>query len=272
MTAPGPLENRAFLPAIFGLILLGVSSCGSLALSTATLSESSLSKIQDSDELVKNLAQRIHQFRSLRTLATVSYWGTDGRAGFQEAVLVHRPDRLRLETLSPLGAILIVTVDADNIEGFHPREGLFYRGRSSKENLLRYTQIPLELEELTSLLMGLPPMEARGRWEGGENSLYREIDGGRKERILFDPSLGAPMRWERLDPGGTIELSAVFSDYVATAAGLFPLKISLEDHNQQKRLEIRYQEPELNVALPLPLFVQEKPANAREIPLESLGG
>lgn len=272
MTAPGPVEKRAFLPAIFGLILLGVSSCGSLALSTATLSESSPSKIQDSDELVKNLAQRIHQFRSLRTLATVSYWGTDGRAGFQEAILVHRPDRLRLETLSPLGAILIVTVDADNIEGFHPREGLFYRGRSSKENLLRYIQIPLELGELTSLLMGLPPMEARGRWEGGENSLYREIGERGMEKIVFDPALGVPAGWQRLGLDGAVELSALFSEYIPTPAGLFPSKISLEAPAQQKRLEIRYQEPELNVALPLPLFVQEKPASAREIPLESLGG
>ena len=272
MRLAGRKGKHAFLAGILGLILLGVSSCGSIFPQTATLSESSPPKIQDTGELVKNLSQRIHQFRSLRTLATVSYWGTDGRAGFQEAILVNRPDRLRLETLSPLGAILIVTVDADNIEGFHPREGLFYRGKSSKKNLLRYTQIPLGLRELTSLLMGLPPVEAQGPWEGGENSLYREIGGGGREKIVFDPTLGVPARWERLGPDGAIELSALFSEYIPTPAGLFPAKISLEDHNQQKRLEIRYQEPELNVALPLPLFVQEKPASAREIPLESLGG
>ena len=276
MRRPYREVDRACLPGIGGLILLGMFlgnlSCAPVAPQATSLPESSLAKSRDPGELAKSLTQRIHQFQSLRTLATIYYWGSDGRAGFQEAILVHRPDRLRLETLSPLGAILIVTVDADEIVGFHPREGLFYRGRSSKENLFRYTHIPLELGELTSLLMGLPPVAAQGSWEEGDNSIYRELGGGERERIVFDPILGVPTRWERLRVDGETELSALFADFFSTAAGLFPLKISLEAHTQQKRLEIHYQEPELNVTLPSPLFVQEKPANTKEIPLESLGG
>ena len=183
-----------------------------------------------------------------------------------------RPDRLRLETLSPLGAILIVTIDAGEIVGFHPREGLFYRGKSSKENIFHYTQIPLELGELTSLLVGLPPVSPEGHWERGENSIQRDIAGGGRERIAFHPTLGIPTRWERSGVDGAIEMSALFDDFFSTPDGPFPLKISLEAPIQQKRLEIRYQEPELNVTLPSPLFVQEKPASARELPLESLGG
>ena len=276
MTPPCREGDRACLPGGSGLILLGlfvgILSCAPIAPQTTNYPDSSLTKSWDVGELAKSLAQRNHQLRSLRTLATVSYWGEDGRAGFQEAILVHRPDRLRLETLSPLGAILIVTADGAEIMGFHPREGLFYRGRSSKENLFRYTQIPLELGELTSLLMGLPPLEAQGRWEQGDNSIYLELAGGVRDRIVLHPSLGVPAKWERLSAAGEIELSALFSDFFLTPDGPFPLKISLEAHTQQKRLEIHYQEPELNVTLPLSLFVQEKPANAREIALESLGG
>jgi hypothetical protein len=171
-----------------------------------------------------------------------------------------------------LGAILIVTADTDEMVGFHPREGLFFRGRSSKENILRYIQIPLELGEVTSLLLGLPPVEIQGRWEEEGNSIHREIRGGRTEVVTFHPTLEIPTKWERLDPDGRIELSALFSDFFSSPSGLFPSRISLEAHDRQKRLEIRYQEPELNVALPSSLFVQEKPAHLREIPLESLGG
>lgn len=264
------------LPGIGGLILsgmfVGILSCAPILPQPSTSLGSSLSKNRATAELVQTLAVRVHQFRSLRALATVSYWGTEGRAGFQEAILVHRPDRLRLETLSLLGAILIVTVDADEITGFHPREGLFYRGISSKENLFRYTKIPLELGELTSLLMGLPPVEVQGQWEEEENSIHRQIDGGRKETITFHPTLDIVTKWERFSVNGEIELRALFADFSSTPAGLFPLKISLEAHAQQRRLEIHYQDPELNVTLPFPLFVQEKPASAREIPLESLGG
>lgn len=276
MRLPVREGKRASLPGISVLILLGtfvgISGCGSITSQTDGLSESILPQSQDTGALVKNLAQRIHQSRTLRSLAAVNYWGKDGRGGFQEAILVHRPDRLRLETLSPLGAILIVTVNADAIAGFHTREGLFYRGKSSKENIFRYTHIPLELGELTSLLMGLPPVEAHGRWEGEANSIHRTLGGGGREVIAFHPALGVPTKWERFGADGEVELGAIFADFASTPAGPFPLKITLEAPAQEIRLEIHYQEPELNIELPLPFFVQERPGSAREVPLESLGG
>src|SRR5258708_25647326 len=119
------------------------------------------------EKLVGSLAQRDQQFQSLRSLASVHYRGPEGSQGFQEAVLVQRPDKARLETLTLLGAILIVTVNADQIAGLHPREGVFVRGKSSEANLFRYTRIPLELQELTRLLLGLPPVMISADWQIG---------------------------------------------------------------------------------------------------------
>jgi hypothetical protein len=96
-------------------------------------------------------------------------------------------------------------------------------------------------------------------------------DGGR-DKITFHSTFGLPVKWERFNSRGKIELSALFSDFSPTSAGLFPLKISVEVPTPQRRLEIRYQDPELNVALPLAIFVQEKPAHVRELSIESLGG
>ena len=223
------------------------------------------------NKLVRILTERNEQFHSLRTLATVSYRGPEGRQAFQEAVLVQRPDRLRLETLSGLGAILIVTANGNQIAGFHPREGLFLRGQSSKENLFRYTQIPLELQEITGLLVGLPPVTSASKWKIGGSSLYRELEGSGKEIITFDPAREIPIRWHRLAPDGSPELSAAFENFSSTPAGLFPSKITLEAASQQRSLEIVYQEPELNAALPPELFSQQKPANVKELPIEALG-
>jgi hypothetical protein len=222
------------------------------------------------EELFQSLAERAKQFRSLRSLASVHYQGKDGRGKFEEAIVVEGPDKLRLETLSSFGAILIVTANATRVAGFDARENVFVHGRSSKENLARLTRIPLELREIAALLMGLPPIEIQGPWDAKQNSLHRELGGGRNEVVTFDSKLGVPTRWERSGPGGGIELSAIFSDFLSTPPGLFPLKISLEAHAQQRRLEIRYQDPEVNVDLPPALFVQEKPMNVREIPLEAL--
>jgi len=223
-------------------------------------------------ELAQSLIQRTAELKSLRTLAGVYYSGSDGKGSFQEVVLVHRPDRLRLETLSPMGALLILTASADEIAGFHTREGVFYRGKSSPENLYRFTQIPLGVEEVTAVLMGLPPVAGEGEWKNEGPSIGRDLGGGWKETVTFHPSQLLPIRWQRLDPAGRVEMSARFSDFTTTPAGQFPLKIVLEAPAQQSRLEITYKEPELNVDLAAALFIQQKPESAREVPLDSLGG
>jgi hypothetical protein len=74
-----------------------------------------------------------------------------------------------------------------------------------------------------------------------------------------------------LSPDGTPEVSAVFDNFSPTPGGPFPLKIIVETARQQRRLEVTYQEPEINVEISPALFFQEKPANAKEIPIEALG-
>jgi hypothetical protein len=226
----------------------------------------------NANKLLEILSQRDKQFHSLRAPAQVNYRGPEGRQGFQEAVLIQRPDRLRLETLSGLGAILIVTANANELAGFHPREGVFIRGKPSKENLFRYTRIPLELREITGLLLGLPPVTSASDWQIGGNSLYREIQGKGREIISFDPATAIPVKWYRLGLDGSPELSAAFENFVSTPAGMFPLKVSVEAAGQHRILEITYQEPELNAPIPPELFSQKKPANAKELPIEAIGG
>jgi outer membrane lipoprotein-sorting protein len=223
------------------------------------------------EKLAAILSRRDQEFKSLRALASVYYRGPEGRQGFQEAVLVQRPDKARLETLSGLGAILVVTVNADQIAGFHPREGVFVRGKSSKENLFRYTRMPLELHEMTRLLLGLPPVTLSADWKIAGSALYRDLNGQRKEVVTFDLTRELPIRWYRLNPDGSAELSAAFDNFTSTAAGLFPAKIILEAAAQQRSLEIAYQDPEVNVELPPSVFIQEKPPNAKEVPIEALG-
>jgi hypothetical protein len=226
----------------------------------------------ESTELIKSIAQRREQFRSLRSPAQVNYAGPDGRHSFQEAVVVQRPDRLRLETLSPLGAILIVTANDKEIVGYHPREGVFVRGRRSKENLLRYTKIPLELDEMTSLLIGLPPVDPSAPWKQEGNTLiFSAADGRKKDAVAFESQQPVPTKWERFNASGAVELSAQFSDYVSTAAGLFPSKLSIEAPLQKRKLELRYQEPELNGKIPSSDFTQQKPPHAQEVPIEAIG-
>ncbi len=221
-------------------------------------------------KLIEALKQRDGALRSVRTLARVDYSGPEGKHSFQEAVLVERPDRLRLETLTMLGAILIVTANDKELIGYHPREGVFVRGQRSKENLRRYTQMPLELEEITRLLIGLPPLDAGATWQQ-DGAVLIFSGNGRRDLVAFESAQMVPTQWQRFTSDGMVELSAQFGDYVSTPAGLFPTRIIFEAHLQKRRLEIRFQEPELNAKIPAELFSQQKPPHVQELPIEAVG-
>ena len=259
---------------LFTVIIVAIVGCSTVARQIPSPPELDSGQPPEAgwtaDRLVGILAQREQQFQSLRSLASVYYRGPEGNQGFQEAVLVQRPDKARLETLTLLGAILIVTVNADQIAGLHPREGLYLLGKSSKENLFLYTRIPLELQEMTRLLIGLPPITNSADWQIGGNSLYRELNGQGKEIVVFDLAREIPIRWYSLGPDGSPELSAAFENFASTPAGLFPTKITFEVAPQKRSVEIIYQEPEVNVEIEPSLFVQEKPASAQEVPIEAL--
>ena len=222
-------------------------------------------------KLIDSMSQRVQQFRSIKGLAQVDYTGPDGKYGFQEAVLVQRPDRLRLETLSFLGAILIVTANSKELVGYHPREGVFVRGDRTKANLSRYTQIPLDLEEITMLLIGLPPVDPEGSVEQDENTLIFSSKEGKRDVVAFESQQPVPTQWKRLNAGGDVELSAEFGDYIDTPAGLFPSRIVFEANLQRKKVQIRYQQPEINPTISPELFSQQKPPNVQEVPIEAIG-
>lgn len=225
----------------------------------------------ESSKLIESIKQRNEKFRSLRALAQVDYAGPEGKHGFQEAVIVERPDRLRLDTLTFLGAILIFTANDKELVGYHPREGVFVRGQPTRENLRRYTQIPLELQEITMLLMGLPPVDAKAPSKQEGNTLTFSSNGRKRDVLAFESPQPVPTKWERFNDDGKIELSAQFSDYVSTPVGLFPQTILSEAQLQKKKLSIRYKEPELNATIPPEQFTQQIPAHVKEVPIEAVG-
>ena len=121
------------------------------------------------------------------------------------------------------------------------------------------------------LLMGLPPVDAGAPWKQEGNTLNFSANGRARDVLAFESHEPVPTRWERFNADGAVELTAQFSDYVATAAGLFPRAIFLEAPLQKKKLSMRYKEPELNGSVAPELFTQQIPAHAKEVPIEAVG-
>jgi len=269
------VHRRAGVASVTSFKILILTAVAFALFGCATVTPPPESKLPapvwEAGKLIESITQRDRQFRSLRALAQIDYAGPEGKHGFQEAVLIQRPDRLRLETLTFLGAILIVTANDKEIIGLHPREGVFVRGSPTKENLRRYTQISLELKEITALLSGLPPVDVNPTPSLDGNTLIFAQNGRKRDALTFDLQQPVPSKWERFNAEGKVELSAQFSNYVSTPAGLFAQRIVFEAPLQKKKVEIRYQEPEINGSIPAELFSQQKPANAQEVPIEAVG-
>ncbi len=218
------------------------------------------------------IAERNDVFRSLRSLARISYRASGGRGAFDAAVLVRRPHRLRLEAFSIVGAALILTVDDGAVTGFLPSEGKFYRAGTSRQNLFRATQMLLDLDELAALMMGLPPVDATAAWDIGARALKRARPDGSTDILTFDSDATAPIRWKRLGPSGKPWYIATFEDFSDTPFGRFPRQITLETPPLQRSYRIRYDDPEINVTLPESHFAQDLPEGAVRVPLPSPTG
>jgi uncharacterized protein DUF4292 len=265
--SPGALL-RSFVHFSLAVLLFGLGACTTVAPPAAPKPPVPQ---WEPDKLTASLKQRAEKFRSLRALAQIDYAGPEGKHGFEEAVIVQRPDSVRLETLTFLGAILIFTANDKEMLGYHPREGVFVRAQPAKENLRRYTQISLDLREVTLLLLGLPPIDANASGKQEGNTLVFSSNGRKRDVLTFDSPEPVPTRWERFNDNGQVELSAQFNDYVATSSGLFPQTVMSEAPLQKKKLSIRYKEPEFNGSIPPELFTQQIPAHAKEVPIEAVG-
>ena len=221
--------------------------------------------------MIDALRSRSDQLKSLKAVARVNYSSGNNRQSFQEAVLVARPDRLRLETLSILGSVFIVTSNGQEITAYDPRGGTYVHGQGSRAALAKFTQIPLEVGEITDVLMGIPPVPPTASSQQQGNSLIFASAPETTDRVSFESDQPVPTRWERMSSQGQVEVAAAFSDYIQTSAGLFPTMITIDLPRNGRHVEIRYDQPELNGTISNDVFVQPKPANVKEYPIEALG-
>jgi len=106
-------------------------------------------------ELEAALAARRAGVRSLRALAHLRYRGPEGADTSREAIVVARPDRLRVEVLSVFGSLFVLTADDGALTAYARQEGTVYRGQASPENLWRYARLWLPVNDLVDIVLSL---------------------------------------------------------------------------------------------------------------------
>ncbi len=215
---------------------------------------------------------------SLRALGRATYFGSEGRVRLGIVMVIERPDRFRVETLSPMEQPIDVMVsDGGRLRLL--REGRLFEGPATPENIARILPVPLRPEDLVDAMLGGVPTGDRFRpteltWADEDQRdwlLVLEGPGGERARLTVDPAraIVKTMRLERAD--GLERLRVVFDKHeaVAPAAGEFPRSVSLTIPERKDEVSLRWRDIDVNVPLDPALFSLQPPPGVRPEPLDS---
>jgi hypothetical protein len=167
------------------------------------------------ETLLGDLAARRAAVSSLRARARMR----SGLSGLwtHEALLVRRPDAVRIDVLSPFGLALAMGVRGPLMWAYPPAEGTRYEGAASAANLTRFLGAPVEVSDVVDLLLGLPP----ARVAVGPTALSATRDG--EYRLTLPLASGAQTIWFA---GDTLSVRRAEE----TRDGMLVLRVAFDDY------------------------------------------
>jgi len=222
-------------------------------------------------ELQGALSARRDAVRSLRALAHLRYRDAEGAESSREAIIVDRPDRLRVEVLSLFGSVFVLTANHGAITAYARQEDTVYRGPASPDNLWRYARLALPLNDVVDLVLGMPPARTARRAhvafdaEVGAIRLVQELDSGAQTVWFSEATL--PVAAAQHDTDGHPEWHASFADYEQHGALAIATRVGLELPQWSRSMEITLQDVDVNPDLDTSIFAFQIPPGSKVVDL-----
>lgn len=240
----------------------------------------------------------------MQAAAKIDHAGDRGRLRGDLLLIVSRPDRIRMDVVSPFGITLAtLTSDGDRFALADLQDHHFYEGPSSACNIARLTSVPLPARVLVNLLRGVAPVvehqpgaasiiwNTRGYYtiqiagvQASETiQLVPHPDDWNKpweeQRVRVLEVSVSQQRWvlyqATLDEHGTahtakprVDPDAVEADIPPSGgacAAELPKKIHLQVPEQSDDVRLRYSEATWNPPLPDGIFVQTMAAGMKRV-------
>ena len=224
-------------------------------------------------EIDAALAARRTSVHSLRGMARLRYRDATQSVTSREAIVVARPDRIRVEVLSLFGSVFLLVADDGQMTAYAREENTVYRGQASPQNLERYVRLGLPVEELVDIVLGTPPPRA-GRAQvsfdesAGAIRLYRLFDQGAQTVWVSEASL--PLATEEVGTDGTARWRATFGAYEDHGGVAVATHIGLDLPAWGQSMEIALQDLEVNPTLDRSVFAFQAPAGSKVVDLRPL--
>lgn len=184
--------------------------------------------VPDVATLLARLSDLDGRYDSLSALARAHIVRDGENRTVQQALLVRKPDRLRVDLLGPFSYPLLQIAAARQLQVYIPGEGRFYSGEASVANFARFTGLPLRIEQLVGIiLLQLPRfhyVDAVSLWRDGEIVLALDDGGRMHQEFAFAPG-GELLRaayWRE----GELLCDIRYGNYAAEPP--FPRRIALQ--------------------------------------------
>jgi hypothetical protein len=212
----------------------------------------------------------------LQGVSTLTAVTAEARYSVKLALIAERPSSLRIEEMPLIGLPdLYLSANRQQLKVFFPKEGKFYVGKPTGENLSKFLPWAVEVEDFLALLFGMPPPRIAGteRLEGRvDDDLYRidAFSGGRKYASLWiDPVEHRLVRTESLSEKGERIYDVHLSSYGPVGNFIIPQEITLSFFKPKMTdVIIRHESIEIVPAVSEDLFDLEIPAGITPLQLD----
>jgi hypothetical protein len=219
------------------------------------------------------LTARRQAVRSLRALARLHYRDPAESNNSREALVVARPDRLRVEVLSVFGSIFVLAADDGALTAYARQEDTVYRGQASPENLWRYARLWLPVADLVDIVLGTPPQRhapgaSQVEFDAATGWISLRHDLGAGAQWVWFSDTGVPVAAEERNGGGQVLWHATFSQYEDHGGVSLATRVGLELPAWSRSIDIALEDVDVNPTLDRSIFAVQVPPGSKVVNLD----
>ena len=223
-------------------------------------------------DLEAALTQRRAALQSLRALAQLRYRDPTESSSSREAIVVARPDHVRVEVLSLFGSLFVLTADGTTITAYARDEDTLYRGSASPEHLWRYTRLWMPVQELVDIVLGTPPVPTAKRghvsFESDTGWIRLQHDLAPGSQAVWFSDTDAPVAAERRGADGEIQWHSTYGMYEDHAGIPIATRIGLEMPAWSRSVDLALRDLDVNPSLDDSIFALQAPPGSKVVQLD----
>lgn len=261
---------RRAVPVFYFLLLISVACCSHL---TPPVPFPYASQCPPDHVLLD--AVRVPAPPVLKAIAKIKVESPDETFSVKELIIAQKPNRLRLETLSPLGQPgFYAATDGKDLFLFAPSENTYYHGGATPRNLALIIPLKLGLEEMVSIIMGCVPLidfnnEHLGCAVNKDGyAMQFEENNERTTQVLTLSRDDLRVMASETYDGGELSCSITYDDYAMAGNIAFPGTITVSLPSEQTTVRISYKKVEFLPEVDSSHFRLIVPQGAKVVPLE----